>query len=158
MSSLNLNARPRIQLPASLFPERADIYVCDKCGRDITRHLRPGQAHAWRAIGRERYVCQCGQKYLTRATEWDHFSARERKRRIQFTFGFAAVFSAIISVFGVAAYLALRYFFYLPRAGVVVGALIAVFPLFSLLVPFSLGVASSMWRTRVGARTARAQR
>ena len=157
MSSLNLATRPRIQLPASSFPDRADVYVCDKCGLDITKHLHPGQAHTWKAMGPERYRCRCGQNYLTAATEWDHFSEWERKRRIQCTLGFAAVFSVIISVCGLAAYLTLRYVFFLPRAGVIVGALIAAFPFLFMVVPFSLGVASSMWRTRVGTRTVSAQ-
>jgi hypothetical protein len=77
MLSLNLVTRPLITLPASAFPNRADVYVCDKCGRDITKHLRPGQSHTWAPMGRERYLCLCGQKYLTGAREWDHFSERE---------------------------------------------------------------------------------
>jgi hypothetical protein len=108
-------------------------------------------------MGPERYRCRCGQKCLTGATEWDHFSEWERKRRIQLTLGFAVVFSAIISVFAVAAYLTLRYVFYLPQAGIVVGALITAFPFLLMVIPFSLAVASSMWRTRVGTRTASAQ-
>src|SRR5580704_11914550 len=144
MSSLNLTTRPRIQLPASSFPDRADVYVCDKYGLDITKHLHPGQAHTWKAMGPERYRCQCGRNYLTAATEWNHFSEWERKRRIQCTLGFAA-------------YLTLRYVFFLPRAGVIVGALIAAFPFLFMVVPFSLGVASSMWRTRGGTRTVSAQ-
>ena len=83
MLSLNLGARPLVTLPASSFTDRADAYVCDKCGRDIAKHFRPGQSHAWGPMGRERYRCLCGQKYLPGATEWDHLGDRERSRRIK---------------------------------------------------------------------------
>jgi hypothetical protein len=156
-SRLSPNSRPLLTLPASAFPDFADAYVCDKCSRDRTKHFHRGRAHSSKAMGRKRYRCQCGQNYLTGATEWDHFSERERRRLIQFTLGFAVVFSAIISVPGLAAYLALRYIFYLPRVGLVVGALIAVFPFLLMVIPFSLGVVSSMWRTRVDTRTAPAR-
>ena len=33
------------KLPASRFPEPADVYFCDKCGRDESRYLHQGQAH-----------------------------------------------------------------------------------------------------------------
>jgi hypothetical protein len=96
MLSLNLGARPLVKLPASAFPDRADIYVCDKCGRDITRHFRPGQAHVWAPMGPERCLCLCGERYLTGAKEWDHFSDWERNRRVGDTLGLGILFSAIV--------------------------------------------------------------
>src|SRR5262249_61613352 len=42
MRMLNLD---RSQLPASKFPEHADVYICDRCGRDITSHHHRGRAH-----------------------------------------------------------------------------------------------------------------
>jgi len=41
MDALNLDPKALSikQLHASEFPEPADVYVCDKCGRDITSHL-----------------------------------------------------------------------------------------------------------------------
>jgi hypothetical protein len=97
MLSLNLGARPLITLPASAFPNGADVYVCDKCGRDITRHFRPGRAHVWAPMGPERYLCLCGQRYLTGATEWDHLSDWERNRRVKDTLGLGVLFSAMFS-------------------------------------------------------------
>jgi hypothetical protein len=40
-------------LSASCFAERADIYVCDKCGRDLTKRFRPGQSHSWTPMDRQ---------------------------------------------------------------------------------------------------------
>ena len=52
MQALNLNSTA----PASRFPEAADVYVCDKCGRDITEHLHRGRPHVWRPLGPARYI------------------------------------------------------------------------------------------------------
>jgi len=62
MQSLNLDSHARIKLPASEFPDKADVYVCDKCGRDITERLQRGAGHTAWQIGTERYRCQCGEK------------------------------------------------------------------------------------------------
>jgi DNA-directed RNA polymerase subunit RPC12/RpoP len=121
MLSLNLGSRPLIRLPASAFPSRADLYVCDKCGRDITKHLHPGRAHAWAPMGSERYACSCGQKYLTGATEWDHLGGHGRKRRVRDTFGLGVLFSAMSSIPGLLVYLALHFVFGLRREALVTG-------------------------------------
>jgi len=54
MTSLNLFAPNPTKVPASAFPSPADVYVCDKCGRDITKYFRRGQAHAWKPMRPER--------------------------------------------------------------------------------------------------------
>jgi len=142
MSVLNLFAPSPTTLPASAFPIPADRYVCDKCGTDITKHLRRGQAHVWKPMGPERYLCQCGQKYLTGATEWDHLGDWERKNRIRQTLGI----SVLSSIIGLLGYLALR-----RSNGALIGALvIAILPVLLVHTPFWLGVAMSMWRTRIG--------
>ena len=149
MTSLNLFAANATKLPASAFPSPADTYVCDKCERDITKHLRRGQAHAWKPMGPERYLCRCGQKYLTGATEWDHLGEWERKRRVRQTLGLGILFSAPSSVIGFVAYLALH-----RSRGALIGALaITPLPFLLILVPFCLHVAASMWRTRIGSST-----
>ena len=149
MTSLNLFAPNPTKLPASAFPSPADTYVCDKCGEDITRYLRPGQAHVWKPMGPERYLCHCGQKYLTGATEWDHLGEWERKRRVGQTLGLGILFSAPFSVIGLVAYLALH-----RSKAALIGALaITALPFLLILVPFCLQVGASMWRTRIGSST-----
>ena len=151
MISLNLNARDRIKLPASEFPTRADVYTCDKCGWDITKHFHPVRAHVWAAMGPDKYVCRCGEKYLTGATEWDYFSERERRKRVGDTFGLGLVFSAMISVLSVVVYLVLHFVFHRSREAFAIAFFITAFPFFLMVVPFGIEVAASVWRTRVGA-------
>src|SRR6266852_6121306 len=83
MEALNLDQKQvgTKQLRASQFPEPADVYVCDKCGRDITVHLYSGRAHVQILLRPSRYVCRCGQKYLSGAAEWDDLSDWERRQR-----------------------------------------------------------------------------
>ena len=150
MSSLNLSARPLVTLPASAFPERADVYVCDKCGRDITKHLRRRESHSWSPIGRETYFCACGQRYLTGATEWDHLGNWERRRRVRNTLTLGFFLSLIISVLSLAAYLVLRFMLSSPKSALVTAAAIALLPFLLLQITFWPGVIASMWRTRVG--------
>ena len=145
MQRLNLDAPKKTQLPASAFPTRADVYVCDKCGRKITKHFRPGQAHVWKPMGAERYRCRCGQLYLTGATEWDHLGNWERKRRVNQTSGLTLLFSVALSVPGFLVYLA----FHRSRGALIAGLVTTALP-FVLVVPFWLEVVASMWRTRIG--------
>ena len=115
MFGSNLRARLLITLPASAFPSRADVFVCDKCGRDVTKRLHPRKGHVWTPMGPLRYVCRCGEKYLTAARECDHFSGRERKRRVQQTLLFGVVLSLMASIPGLQAYLFLHFIFDLHR-------------------------------------------
>ena len=154
MLSLNLGARPLIKLPASAFPSRADVYVCDKCEQDISKHLRSGQAHVWAPMGPEQYRCGCGQKYLTGATEWDHFSERERRRRVRDSFGLGVLFSAIFSILGLLVYLLLHSVFGLREGALVTGLVITALPFSFIQIAFWPYVVASMWRTRVGASNA----
>jgi len=152
MLSLNLGARPLVKLPASAFPDRADIYVCDKCGRDITRHFRPGQAHVWAPMGPERCLCLCGERYLTGAKEWDHFSDWERNRRVGDTLGLGILFSAMFSILGLLAYVVLHFVFGLRGGALVTGLVITALPFSLMQIAFWPEVFASMWRTRVGSR------
>jgi len=79
MERLNLTAK---SLPASQFPEPAQNYLCDNCGRDITRHLHVGQAHLRRPLGPVWYTCRCGKKYISGAVEWDQLAEGERRAEI----------------------------------------------------------------------------
>src|ERR1700757_393099 len=82
MQALNLDPKQAtvIKPPASEFPDAADVYLCDKCGRDITAHFHRGRAHVRQPLGPVRYVCRCGQAYLSGATEWDHLSVWEKRQ------------------------------------------------------------------------------
>jgi len=148
MLQLSLGERYSITRPASDFPERANIYVCDNCGRDITKHFRAGQSHVWRPIGPQRYQCSCGKKYLTGAAEWDHLGRWERSCRVRHTLGMGVVFSAMVSVLGFLVYLDLKFAFG-PKAGAVVtGLIITASPFCLMQLAFWPGVFASMWRTR----------
>jgi len=79
-----------VRLPASRFPERASIYICDGCGAEVTKHLYPRPAKASPPYGPERYVCVCGRIYRTGAVEWDSLDTKEKRRRVLWPFlGFA---------------------------------------------------------------------
>ena len=150
MDSLNLGARPLITLPASAFPNRADVYVCEKCGRDLTKHLRASRAHVWAPMGRERFRCACGQGYLTGATEWDHFSEWERKRRVGESLVIGVLLSATFSIPGFLICLDLRFVLGLREGALVTGFIITALPFLFLNITFWPFVVASMWRTRIG--------
>jgi len=154
MVSLNLGARPRITLPASAFPNSADAYVCDKCGRDITRHFRHSRAHVWRPMGPERFLCLCGQRYLTGATEWDHFGDQERNKRVRDTLALGVLFSAMFSILGLLVYLILHFAFGLREGALVTGLVVTAMPFVLMQIGFWPGVVASMWRTRIASRVA----
>jgi hypothetical protein len=137
-------------LPASSFPERADIYICDKCARDVTKHFRPRQSHTWAPIGPIRFTCRCGQRYVTGAIEWDHLGLPERRRRVRQTFVPGIFLSGIFSIFGVLIYFALRFLFDLRQAGFLVALCIPALPSVWLQFTFWPEVLASMWRTRLG--------
>ena len=147
MFSLSLNPRPLRKIPASDFPERADVYACDKCGRDITKHLHPPGSHAWSCIGPERYQCACGQKYQTGAMEWERLGKRERRNRVLSTFVSGVSFSIASSVVGLLLYFGLRA---LGLRGLarIAALTIGVLPLALVQITFWPGVIDSMWRTR----------
>jgi hypothetical protein len=151
LTSLDLNpiGLVKTKLPASAFPQRADVYVCDKCGRDITKYFQPGRAHVHTPMGPERFLCRCGQKYLTGATEWDHLSEWDRKQRTVPIFLFGSVLSVVFAVPGVLVYLALRR----STAALLSALAITALP-FVLLVlaqlPGWLAILASIRRTRFG--------
>ena len=152
MFSLNLNPQPLRKLKASKFPERAEVYLCDNCGRDISKHFRPLQSHSWRPMGPERYRRSCGQKYQTGATEWEHLSHGERKRRISQTFAVGFFLSIARSVVGLVLYLGLQSVFRVHQAAGIVALTVSVLPLALMQMTFWPGVMASMWRTRFSSR------
>jgi hypothetical protein len=132
-------------LPASEFPERAEWYVCDNCGRDITRHLHPGRAHMTQAMGPVRYVCRCGERWLTGAVEWDHMDDWYRHRRfIDLRIGIV-LFSVPSFLLGLLVYFA----FGRSRSAIIAGVTIGALPAALQLVQFAVEVGASVWRTRM---------
>lgn len=147
MQALNLNST----VPGSRFPEPADAYVCDKCGRDITEHLHRGRPHAWRSLGPARYVCVCGAKYVTGAAEWDNLSDWEKSNRLRTNVGLLVIMGLILTAIGALVYITLA------RGGVVltVVALLSASPAIVCLALFAgtvldlIEIIASVFRTRV---------
>jgi hypothetical protein len=136
--------------PASAFPEAAAIYLCDTCGRDVTKHLRPARAHVQTRIGPPRYVCRCGTRYLSGAVEWDHLGAEDRKRRIRDyrVFGIVTLLPTITIILLVILAIERRSIFLAAIAFVISipGTMCAW-----LLAGFTaewIAIAASIWRTR----------
>jgi hypothetical protein len=100
-------------------------------------------------MGPERYQCLCGKKYLTGATEWDHFGRWERSRRIRDTLGLRVLFSTMLSVLGLMTYLVLKVAFGLREGAVGTGLVITAFPFCLMQLGFWPSVFASMWRTRI---------
>jgi hypothetical protein len=136
-------------LPASGFPERADAYICDKCARDVTKYFRLHQSHSWTPMGPARFVCRCGQRYLTGAIEWDHLGLPERRRRVRQTLVLGVFLSGMFSTFGILVDFAFRFLFDLREAGFLIAVFITAAPFVWLQMTFWPEVLASMWRTRV---------
>jgi len=144
MVGLNLGGSSRKRLPASTFPEWAEEYFCDNCGREVTKQVRRRQSHSWQPMGAERFRCVCGHAWLTGAAEWDHLSEREKRNRIN---GFIVLnLGSLIlaSVIGLVGY------FLSSEANVALNAgLIALCLLLVLQLRSWFEVFASIWRTRL---------
>lgn len=152
MLSMNLTPRSLLTLPVSAFPDRADVYVCDKCGTDATKLLRPRISHSWSPMGPERFRCDCGETYLTGATEWDHFGGFERSKRAGDTIGGGFLLSVVFCVLGLVPYVILRFAFGSREAALWTWLVITATPFVAIQVSFWPGVFASMWRTRIARR------
>lgn len=147
----NTNSR----LPATRFPEPAELYFCDNCGRDLTKNLYRDRAPVWQPLRPMWFVCDCGRKYLSGAAEWDDLSTWEREQRVrQLRIGFLLFALLVIPV--TLAYFALRY------GGAALLAVVGIALIPSVLVAKPFGfvlldlyeIAVSVWRTRAIARKA----
>jgi len=156
MVALNLNSRPQAkQLPASEFPDHpADVYVCDECGRDITAHLHRGRAHVRPPLGTTRYVCPCGQRYLSGVTEWDYLSDWS-KRQWLMDVGLAGILSATLALFSILIYFAALYHSAILFTFLAIALLFSLrlVPLFIAILTIPLEIMASLWRTRVMGNT-----
>ena len=147
MQALNLNST----VPASRFPEPADVYVCDKCGRDITEHLHRGRPHVWRPLGPSRYVCVCGAKYVTGAVEWDNLGQWERTRRLRQGVGLLVILGLILISIGALLYVAFNRGGFLLTALAILSASPAIvcLALFLATALDLMEIVASVLRTRV---------
>lgn len=143
------------RLPASRFPEPAEVYFCDDCGGDLTKKLYRDRAPVWQPLRPMWCVCQCGRKYLSGAGEWDDLSSWERKHRLrQLWFGF--VLFGILVIPATLAYFALRY----GGAALLAVVGIALIPSILVAKPFGFvlldvyDIIASIWRTRFIGRRA----
>lgn len=155
LSVKTLSHKTISRLPASRFPDPAEVYFCDSCGRDLTKNLYPDRAPVWQPLRPIWCVCQCGRKYLSGAAEWDDLTNWERKQRIrQLRIGF--LLFAILVVPVTLAYFALS------RGGAALLAVVGIALIPSILVAKPFGfvlldvyeIITSIWRTRVFTRRA----
>jgi len=139
------------RLPASRFPEAADVYFCDKCGTDVTQYLHRGKAHVRQPIGPVRYTCICGESYLTGATEWDYLSEWD-KRQWRSDVGLAAILFFLLLIPVALGYEAWqRHSVTLLALFVAVSMLaLLLLRLFGLMLRGLIDIAQSIWRTRFG--------
>ena len=153
-----INPKTISRLPASRFPNRAEVYFCDNCGRDVTKNLHHDRAPLWQPLRPIWHVCQCGRKYLSGAAEWDDLTTWERKQRVR-QLGIGFVLFALLMIPGTLAYFALT----LGSATLLAVLAIALIPSivvarllwFCLLDVFE--IIASIWRTRVSGRRAAEQ-
>lgn len=138
------------KLPASAHPERANVYVCDKCGRQITKHLGTVIAHSRPPIGAERYRCKCGSRDLIGAIEWDHMGSVRRGQYFWGTFVVGLLLSFSISVFVFLVFLVLHVTTRSDRPAIYVAITITALPFISVHCSFWPRIVASMWRTRFG--------
>lgn len=132
------------RLPASAFPEPALVYVCDGCGKDITRHLHRRRGPTWTPMGPARYTCACGRRWLTGAVEWDYLGEWDRRHRVRSTLGCSAFLAIPSLLLGALLYLVLHGW----RWAAITATVVAALPLALSVLPGSIAVAASIWRTR----------
>jgi hypothetical protein len=145
------------RLPASRFPNPAEVYFCDNCGRDLTKNLHTDRSPVRRPLRPRWHVCQCGRQYLSGAAEWDNLPTLERKQRIR-QLGIGPLFFVLLIISGFLAYFASH-----GSAALLAALAIALIP--SILVARLLGfvlldvfeIIASIWRTRVSGRRASEQ-
>ena len=156
-SLLNLNTSGPVRRPASSFPERADLYICDQCGADLTKYLPRPSSHSWPPYGPARYICRCGAAYLTGAVEWEALDFRERRRRLRDLFGLSLMFAAMFAIPGTCVGLLVYWIVGSSRLGLFVALLTATLPSVVLLAFELGGIVRSIVRTNVAGSTRVAQ-
>jgi len=152
METLN----PKIaRLPASRFPDSAEVYFCDDCGKDLTKYLHQGKAHVWRQLAPAWFVCRCGRKYLSGAAEWDNLSNWEQRQRVR-QLGVGLVLFALLSISCTLAYFGWRHRSVALLALLAIALIpsVVVAKLFGFVLLDAFEIAASIWRTRFSGRSA----
>jgi hypothetical protein len=152
MQALNLDPKQAtvIKRPASEFPDTADVYLCDKCGRGITAHLHSGRAHVRQPLGPVRYVCRCGQVYPSGATEWDYLSVWEKRQWLR-DIPLIFILFVVLAAYGAVAYFAVVHRGFVMIVLSLLGipfALISLW-LFFLMSAIPFQIVASILRTRM---------
>jgi hypothetical protein len=139
---------PSTELPASRFPERADHYTCDACGRDVTRKIHRVRGHVGPIVGPERFTCICGARYLSGRTEWDSLNQFWRRKRLR-TAMYSPVFLLPAVLCVVVARAAWPYHTMLFVLCCVMGLFALPLALFGAVQAFEIySILASIWRTR----------
>jgi hypothetical protein len=152
MQALNLGPKQpsATQRPASEFPEPADVYLCDKCARNVTAHLNLSRAHVRQPLGSVKYVCRCGQCYRSGATEWDYLN-NWNKRQWLMDIPLVLILFAGLAGYGVVAYLAVLHRSLLMIVLSLIGIPVAIvfLRLFIAMSTIPFQIAGSLLRTRL---------
>ena len=156
MQLLGLDDVSLSSLPATLFPERASAYFCDKCGEDITGRFYVRHGHGSPPLGPPAFYCVCGERYLSGTREWDHLGSNERRISLG-TLGISALFAVPFLASLTTVALGVREG---NRALTIVGSVLAVItaPFLVSFVPGFLvvqNIAASIFRTRILSRLER---
>lgn len=150
MDTLKLNPARTSEgtcLPASQFPEPADLYLCDRCGRDLTNQVYRGRAHVRMPLGRPRFHCACGAQFLSGVTEWDSLHPSDRRRRIRDIYFLALIPLALALCFEGVVWLSARNHT-IVRFAVSGLLLLIATPSALYLISEIPEVVGSLWRTR----------
>jgi hypothetical protein len=150
MQLLGLNEDTAGCLPASRYPERADVYLCDKCGEDLTRRFFVRKGHGSTPLGPPTFYCLCGARYLSGTREWDQMEANEKRTALRFM-----RISALLAFPPLISLAATALGFYQHEKGLTISGftfLVLTSPL-SLFLVFSFlsirDIAASIYRTRI---------
>jgi hypothetical protein len=129
------------KFPASAFPERAGVYLCDHCARDITKHLKPRRAHVLQVIGPpdiHAVAVNGGAQAPLNGTTW----TIARGAITCLVRSSAALCVAASSVLAALVYVALRGWTGAAMSALLTVAIPSVLPMAVL----SIEIAASMWR------------
>ena len=147
-SLLELNRPEKARLSASSFPEPADGYLCDDCGRDVTNKFRPHAGHSRPPYGPERFTCICGRTYLTGAVEWDNLRPFEKRRDATEILAMFVIFFVVLGIFGIPTGLAVYFLLGSLKLAMITGGLVMAIPASILPELETLDILRSILRTR----------
>jgi hypothetical protein len=140
------------QLPASRFPEWADRYICDACGRDVTSRIHYVRGHSGGPnVGPESFICGCGARHSSGLKEWDHLHPFTRRKRMEGLMWAPVLLIVPVILLALLVRAAAHHQSVSLWALVCAGALIAIpFEIFGLFAISDVpSIVASIWRTRI---------